>query len=140
MSQRLLGRDTHLRPQLQHATQQVEPERVDLGENQAQVLCGVDVGIGLVFGELGDARPGTLRGRSHQAEDFLELVFVGCAGEEGSAGVHFGHDAASGPDVDAGIVGAAAEEDVGSAVPEGDDLVGEGVDWDAEGAGEPEVG
>ena len=96
--------------------------------------------VGLVFRELADTRPGALRGRAHYAEDLLELVFIRGAGEEGAAGVHFCHDAAGGPDVDAGVVGAGAEEDVGGAVPEGDDFVGEGVDGDAEGAGEAEVG
>lgn len=70
----------------------------------------------------------------------MELVFVGGAGEEGATGVHLGHDAAGGPDVDGGGVGAGAEEDVGGAVPQGDDFVGEGVDGDAEGAGETKVG
>jgi len=98
------------------------------------------VEIALVFGELADAGPGALAGRAHDAEDFLELVFVCGAREERAACVHFGHDTAGGPDVDAGVVGAGAEEDVRGAVPEGDDLVGEGVDGDAEGAGEAEVG
>ena len=96
--------------------------------------------IGLVFWKLADADPGALGGRAHYAEDFLELVFVRGAGEEGPAGVHLCHDAASGPDVDAGVVGAGAEEDVRRAVPEGDDLVREGIYGDAERAGEAEVG
>lgn len=95
--------------------------------------------IGFVFGELADAGPGAFGGGAHDAEDLLELVFVGGSREEGAAGVHFGHDAAGGPDVDAGVVGAGAEEDVRGAVPEGDDLVGEGVDGDAKGAREAEV-
>ena len=35
---------------------------------------------------------------------------------------------------------AAAEQDLGRAVPEGDDFVGVGAEGDAEGAGEAEVG
>lgn len=59
-----------------------------------------------VFRERRDAGPGALRGGPHEPEDFLQLVFVRGAREEGAAGVHFGHDAAGGPDVDAGVVGA----------------------------------
>ena len=68
------------------------------------------------------------------------MVFVGGPGEKRAAGVHFGHDAAGGPDVDGGVVGAGTKENVGSAVPEGDNFVGEGVDGDAEGPGETKVG
>ena len=96
--------------------------------------------IGFVFWELGDAGPGALGWCAHYAEDFLELVFVCGAGEEGPAGVHFCHYATCRPDVDAGVVGAGAEEDVGGAVPEGDNFIGERIDRDAEGPGEAKVG
>jgi hypothetical protein len=68
------------------------------------------------------------------------LVFVGCAGEEGTSSVHLCHDATCRPDVNAGVVGAAAEEDVRGSIPEGYDLVGECVDGDSEGSGETEIG
>ena len=96
--------------------------------------------VGFVFRELGDAGPGALGWCAHYAEDFLELIFVCGAGEEGPSGVHFCHYAARRPDVDAGVVGAGAEEDVGCAVPEGDNFVGEGIDGNAEGAGKSKVG
>ena len=67
------------------------------------------------------------------------MVLVRRAGEQRAAGVHFRHDAPGGPDVDAGVVGPAAQEDVRRAIPQGDDLVGEGVDGDAERAGETEI-
>ena len=73
--------------------------------------------IRFVLWELADSGPGTLRGGAHDAKDFLELVFVRGSREEGASGVHFCHYAAGGPDVDAGIVGAGAEEDVRGAVP-----------------------
>ena len=96
--------------------------------------------IGFVFRELGDAGPRALGWCAHYAEDFLKLVFVCGAGEEGPAGVHFCHYAACRPDVDAGVVGAGAEEHVGGAVPEGDNFIGERIDGDAEGPGEAKVG
>lgn len=67
------------------------------------------------------------------------MVLVRRAGEERAPRVHLGHDAARRPDVDAGVVGAGAEEDVRRAVPERHDFVGEGVDGDSEGARKAEV-
>lgn len=99
----------------------------------------VDGKVGLVFGELRDTGPGSLRRGTHQAEDFLQLIFIGGSRKEGSAGVHLGHDAACRPNVDGGVVGARAKEDVRSTVPQGNDFVGEGVDWDAKGSGETEI-
>ena len=139
MLQTLLGTRAHLRPQLQHPAQQIQAHRIDLRQDQVQILGVVHVETVLIFRVGGDPRPGALRGRAHQPEDLLELVFVRRAGEERAACVHLGHDAAGGPDVDGGVVGAGAEKDVRRAVPEGDDLVGEGVDGDAKGAGEAEV-
>ena len=140
MHQTLLRTGAHLRPQLQHPPQQIQARGINLRQDQAQLLRIVDVEVGFVFRVGCYAWPGALGGCAHQAEDLLELVLVGGAGEQGAAGVHLGHDAACAPDVDASVVGAGAKEDVGGAVPEGDDLVGEGVDGDAEGAGEAEVG
>ena len=96
--------------------------------------------VGFVFRELGNAGPGALGWCAHYTEDFLKLVFVCGAGEEGPPSVHLCHYAACRPDVDTGVVGARAEEDVGGAVPEGDNFVRERVDGDAEGAGEAKVG
>ena len=140
MAERILGTNAHLGSELQHATQNIQAQLIDLGQNQAQVLRGVDVEPGLVLRELADAGPGALGGRAHEPEDLLQLVFVGRAGEERPPRVHFRHDAAGAPDVDAGVVGARAEQHVRRAVPEGHDFVAEGVDGDAEGAGEAEVG
>ena len=96
--------------------------------------------VGFVFRELGDAGPGALGWCAHYSEDLLKLVFVGGAGEEGPACVHFCHYAPCRPDVDAGVVGAGAEEHVGGAVPEGDDFIGECIDGDAKGTGKAKVG
>lgn len=95
--------------------------------------------IGFVFRELGDAWPGAFRRRSHQSENLLELVFIGGAGEEWAARVHLRHDAPRRPNVDAGVVGATAEQDIWGTVPEGDHLVGKGVDRNPKGAREPEI-
>lgn len=134
-----MSADPQLWSQLQHALQEIEADRVDLRENHAQVLGGVHLEVLLVLRVLGDPRPGALRRRAHDAEDPDELVFVRRAGEEGPPGVHLGHDAAGGPDVDAGVVRAAPEEDIRGAVPEGDDFVGEGVDGYAKGARKTEI-
>ncbi len=139
MLQRGGSGDSHLRPELEHAAEQVEADLVDLGEEEPQILSGVHLKVRLVLGELGDARPGTLRGRAHQPEDLLQLVLVGRAGEQGPAGVHLRHDAAGRPDVDARVVRATAEKHIRRTVPEGHHFVGEGVDGNTECAGQTEV-
>jgi hypothetical protein len=68
------------------------------------------------------------------------LVFVRRSGEERSPGVHLGHDAARGPDIDACVISPTAEQDVRGAVPQSDDLIREGVDGDAERTRETKVG
>lgn len=93
-----------------------------------------------VFGELGDTGPRAFGGSAHEAEDFLEFIFVGSSREKGAASVHFCHDAACRPNVDASVVSSTSQKDVWSAVPEGDDFVREGVDGDAKGTGETEIG
>lgn len=134
-----MGANPQLRTQLQHALQQVNATRVDLRQDGTQVLRVEDLQVRLVLGKLADAWPRALGGSAHDAEDTDQLVLVGGAGEQRAARVHLRHDAAGGPDVDAGVVGARAEEDVGGTVPQCHDLVGEGVDGDAEGAREPEI-
>lgn len=123
MRQRVIRTDPHLRSQLQHLPQQVQAHLIDLLQDEPQVLRGVDVEVGLVFWELRDAGPGALGRCAHQAEDLLQLVFVGGAGEEGPAGVHLCHDAAGRPYVYAGIVGSAPQQHVGGSIPQRDDLV-----------------
>ena len=140
MAQRILGTNPHLRSELQHPAEQIEAQLIDLRQNQPQILRGVDVEIRLILWKLADAGPGPLRRGAHETEDFLELVFVGGAGEERAARVHFRHDAAGRPDVDAGVVGARAEQDVRRAVPERDHFVAERVDGDAERSCQPEIG
>ena len=140
MHQGLVGADAHLGPELQHPAQEVQSHLINLRQDHAQVLRGIDVKIRFVFWELGDAGPGALRGRTHQSEDFLELIFIRGAGEEWTACVHFRHDATSGPDINARVVGAAAKQDVRGAVPEGNDFVGEGVDGDAKRTSETKIG
>lgn len=137
--QRIMGANPQLRTQLQHALQQINATRVDLRQDGAQVLRVEDLEVRLVLRELADTRPRALRRRAHDAEDANQLVLIGGAGEQRTARVHLRHDAAGGPDVDAGVVGARAEEDVGRAVPQRHDLVGEGVDWDAKGARKTEI-
>lgn len=136
----LVGAVPHLRPQLEHPAQQIQPNLVHLREDHAQVLRGVDVPIRLVFRELRNPRPGPLRRGPHQAEDFLQLVFVGGAGKERPSRIHFRHDAAGGPDVDAGIIRPTAEEDVRSSIPERHDLVRKRVDRNPKSAGKAKIG
>ena len=140
MLEGVFGGDAHLGSYLQHAAEEIEADVIDLRQNEAQVLGGENMPMGLVLGKLADAGPGALAGSAHQPEDLLQLVLVGGAGKERAACVHLGHDAAGGPDVDAGVIGAGAEEYVWRAVPERDDLVRKRIHGDAEGSREAEVG
>lgn len=60
MLEGLLSRDAKLGTELQHSTQQLETDRVDLRQNVAEVLGCVDGEVGLVLRELGDAWPRAL--------------------------------------------------------------------------------
>lgn len=137
--QGVVGRDTELGAQLQHVLEEFNSGWVDLRQNIGEGLRRVHLPVGLVLGILRQTGPGPLGRRAHDAEDADELVLVGRSGEQGSACVHLGHDAPGRPDVDAGVVRPASEEDVGGAVPERHDLVAEGVDGNAKGAGEAEI-
>ena len=57
MSERLLCRDTKFRSHLQHATDELQSNRVDLRQIVANVLCVVDSEVGFVLRELRDAWP-----------------------------------------------------------------------------------
>ena len=104
-------------------------------QNDPQILSEEVLSTGLVLWKLGDSGPGALAGCAHQSEDLLKLVFVCGAREERAAGVHFSHDTAGGPNVDAGVVGTGAEKYVGRSIPECDDFIGKGVDRYAERTG-----
>lgn len=131
--------DAQLGPQLQHALKQVDASRIDLWQDLPEILRRVEAEGGLVLGKLGNAGPRAFGRRPHDAEYPGELILVGRAGEQRPAGVHLSHDAARRPNVDARIVGPAAEENVRRAIPQGDDLVGKGVDGDTKSAGQSEV-
>ena len=73
-------------------------------------------------------------------EDLEDLINFRVAGEERLASAHFSEDAPDGPHVDAGRVLTTAEQDLGGAVPERDDLVGVGPERDAKSAGQSKVG
>ena len=140
MRQGLIGLDPDLRSKLQHPIQQIQPQLIHLRQNHAQVLRGVDMKVAFIFRELGDTGPRTLRGRAHESEDLLELVLIRGSREERAAGIHFCHYAACRPNVDAGAIGTRSKKNVRGAVPEGYDLIGERIHWNAKGAGKSEVG
>lgn len=131
--------DTELRSELQHLLQQVDARRIDHGQDLTEVLGGVHLEVWLVLGELGDAGPCPLGRGAHDPEDARDLVLVGRAREQWPARVHLRHDAASGPDVYACVVCPASQQDVGSAIPQRDNLVGEGVDRDTKSSRQTEI-
>lgn len=80
---------------------------------------------GAGVGQAAEAGPGVVGGDAAELEDAGELVDLVAALEEGLAGEELAEDAADAPHVDGGAVGGAAEEELGAAVPEGDDELGE---------------
>lgn len=131
--------DTVLGTQYKHPLEKINAQLIDLRQDCLQVLRCIHLEVWLVFGELGNARPRSFGGRAHDAEDADDLVLVGRAGEERSTGVHLGHDASGGPDVDAGIVGSTAKQDVWGAVPQRYNLVRECVDGNSKGTSKTKV-
>lgn len=95
---------------------------------------------GRVVGEAGEAGPGRLGGRSQGLEDLVDLADFGVAFEHRLAPEHLAVDAADRPNVDARSVLGLSEKDLRTAVPQGDDLVGQLGEGDREAAGESEVG
>ncbi|KAG5460256.1 MAG: LOW QUALITY PROTEIN: hypothetical protein BJ554DRAFT_7715, partial [Olpidium bornovanus] len=136
---RVRGADAVRRLVLEQPAQQVEPPRVEGREVGGEVLGLVLGEILLVAGQLRNALPDRLVGRAQEAEDLEQLVVVVRPGEERPAGDHLGQDAPAGPHVDVGGVGDGTEEHVGSAVPQGDHLVREGVDGYSERPGQAEI-
>jgi hypothetical protein len=65
----------------------------------------------------GTDRPVVLRRTPHRTPRLLELVEVGLAREEGHAQHELGKDAADGPHVDRGRVGARAKQELRGSVP-----------------------
>lgn len=67
--QRIMSTDTQLRTQLQHSLQQINSRRINRGQDITQILGGIHLEIGLILGQLRNARPRTLRRRTHDSED-----------------------------------------------------------------------
>jgi hypothetical protein len=75
-----------------------------------------------------------------ELENLKDLVDLTIPAEHGLFLHQFGKDASDRPDIDSEAVLLLPEENLGRPVPEGLDLVREGLDGQAEGAGESEVG
>lgn len=93
--QSIVSADAKLRPNLEHALNQIDAGGINGVKNAPQILGSVHVERGLVLWQLRDSRPRTLRGSAHDAEYPDNLVFVCRTGEQWSSRVHFSHDASS---------------------------------------------
>ena len=140
MPQRIRRTNPHLRAQLQHAIQQIKRHLLHRRKNQPQILRSIDMKVRLVLGKLRNTRPRPLGRGPHEAKYLLQLVLVRRPRKQRTARVHLRHDTPRAPDIDRRIVRARPEEHVRRAVPQRHDFIGEGVNRDAEGAGEAEVG
>ena len=137
----ILGGDAVLGTVGQEAVEKVDAVVVQVVQDVLGVVRSDPSGEGgIPVLELGASGPYVLGGGPELAEDLVELVDLGIAGEQGALGHHLDEDGADGPHVDGGGVGLRSEEDFGRAVPQGNDLVGEGSDGGAEGPGQTKVG
>jgi len=139
MLQGIMSTNPQLWAHLQHPLKQINSQWVNLWQDNAQILCGIHLEVLLVFAVLRDIWPGTFGRRAHDAENAHELILVRRSGEEWPSSVHLGHHTTCRPYVDAGVVGAGSEEDVGGAVPERNDFIREGVYGNAECSRQTEI-
>ena len=122
--------------------QPILPQHLNaLGINNLILLLALPLRkTGLEIRETRHPGPLLLRRRPQHPENLEDLIDLAITREQRFLRRHLREDAPDGPHVHAGAVLAAAEEDLGRAVPQRDDFVGVGAQGDAEGAGEAEVG
>jgi hypothetical protein len=89
--------------------------------------------------EGGDTRPVGFSWCAKNAENLEDLVDLRVTREERLASSHFGKDAANGPHVDTSRVLTATKQNLGRAVPEGDDFVSVSAERNAKGASQTEI-
>mmetsp|Transcript_13399 Transcript_13399/g.42337 ORF Transcript_13399/g.42337 Transcript_13399/m.42337 type:complete len:230 (+) Transcript_13399:328-1017(+) len=134
-----LGGDSIVRGVLEAGVDEVEAGLVEARNEVGEVEPGPVREGDVVVAEVGDAVPEGVGGGAEDAEDLEELVDLAVARKHGLLGDHFDDDGPDGPHVHGRGVGLRAEEDLGRAVPEGDDLVRERSDGRAERASETEI-
>lgn len=78
-------------------------------------------------------------GEGYGPEDLKDLVNLRITREKRLARAHLGEDATNRPHIDSGRILTTTKENLGSAVPQGDDLMGVGAKGDTEGAGETKI-
>ena len=114
---------------------------VQVGHQRGPVRAARVRGERLELGQLVHSRPVVLGGCAQRPKYLPQLIVHVAAREQGSPRVrNLGEYASGRPRVDGGRVVLGAEEHVGRPVPQGDHFGAEAVDWDAEGAGQAEVG
>ena len=89
--------------------------------------------------ELGDSGPHGLVGSPEHLEDVQQLLNLGLAREHGRLSDELREDAPDGPHVHRGGVQRGSQEDLRGAVPQRDDLVGVGLERNAERPAQSEV-
>ena len=144
MVNRLFGADSAGRIVDQQEFQQVETR---FAKNLDAVrihhfLVGLALPLGeagLEIGIAGDAGPFVLSWSAQHAKDLENLVNLAVSGEQRLARGHLGENAAHAPHVDSSTVLTSPEQDLRSAIPEGDDFMGVGAKRNTKSAGETKV-
>ena len=128
MLQSFMSTDAQLRSQLKHALQQVNTSWVNGVKDVAQILCGIHLKCRFVFRKLSDPRPSTFSRSPHDPKYANNLVFVRGSRKQRSSGIHFSHDTASRPNVNARIVCSTAEKNIRGTIPESHNFIGKSID------------
>jgi hypothetical protein len=141
---RLLRADTSGGIVDEHALQEVQAvfaENFDaIRIDHFVVLLPLPLGeTALEVWEGGDTRPVCLSRCSEDAEDLEDLVDLRVTREERLASSHLGEDATDGPHVDTSRVLATTKQNLGCAVPEGDDFMSVGAERDTKGASQTKI-
>lgn len=104
---------------LEHFGEQVECLLFHEGHAVAQLVF---VPLGVIVsevGQFGDSRPGVFVGGADALENLVDLVDLGVAHKKRVPLLHFRHDAADRPHVDASVLVLTAQQDFGRPVPQG---------------------
>jgi hypothetical protein len=138
MQKRLFRRNTVRGVALKHLVQQVQPLFVEAYLVGKRLLWEHDVAL-REEGKFLHLRPLFFRGGASKLEDLLQLLLFIVAGKEGLVVYDLCEDTANRPYVDRGAVVLGAHQHVRRTVPQGDNLVREVFDGDAERTGQTEI-
>lgn len=79
--------------------------------------------LGIVIRQSPQRRPRFRRRRAASLKDLEQLINIGSTGKQRDAGGHFRKDASHGPNIDSSRISIGAQQQLGRAIPQRNDLV-----------------